>query len=95
MRHHVRLEPLAPAYAPDLYRAEHAPDIWLHLVEPRGPFAPLPDAAQWIAPALADHAAGVRAPLALTLLATGCPIGSTSYFLEIRWANRPLKIGGM
>jgi RimJ/RimL family protein N-acetyltransferase len=54
----------------------------------------VPDAAQWIACALADHAAGVRVPFAIILLATGCTIGSTSYFLEIRWANRTLEIGG-
>jgi N-acetyltransferase len=92
--HHVRLEPLAPAHAPDLYRAEHAPDIWRYLVELRGPFASVPDAAQWIARALADHAAGGQVPFAIILLATGCTIGSTSYFLEIRWANRTLEIGG-
>ena len=51
---HVRLEPLAPSHASDLYRAGHAPDIWLYLAEPRGPFASEPDAAQWIAHILAD-----------------------------------------
>ncbi len=54
----------------------------------------MPDAAQWIARALADHAAGGQVPFAIILLATGCTIGSTSYFLEIRWANRTLEIGG-
>jgi N-acetyltransferase len=92
--HHVRLEPLAPSHASDLYRAGHAPDIWRYLAEPRGPFVSVPDAALWIAHALADHEAGVRLPFASIFLATGCAIGSTSYFFETRWANRTLEIGG-
>jgi N-acetyltransferase len=39
-------------------------------------------------------AAGVRVPFAIIFLATGCTIGSTSYFFETRWANRTLEIGG-
>jgi N-acetyltransferase len=92
--HHVRLEPLAPAHAPDLYRAGQAPDIWLYLAEPRGPFASVPNAVQWVAHVLEDYEAGVRVPFAIIFLATGRAIGSTSYFFETRWANCTLEIGG-
>jgi RimJ/RimL family protein N-acetyltransferase len=91
---HVRLEPLAPSHAPDLYQAGHAADIWQYLATPRGPFASVSDAAQWVTSVLADYAAGVRLAFAVILVATGGAIGSTSYFFETRWANRTLEIGG-
>jgi RimJ/RimL family protein N-acetyltransferase len=94
MGRHARLEPLVPAHAPDLYWAGQAPDIWRYVAAPQGPFASVPDAAQWVAHALADHAAGVGVPLALIVLATGSAMGRTGYFWETRWAKRPREIGG-
>jgi len=84
---------LAQHHATDLYHAGQAPDIWQYLSLPRGPFATVPDAAQWIHRALADHVAGVRLPFAIIFLDTGGAIGSTSYFFETRWPNRTLEIG--
>jgi hypothetical protein len=81
---HVRLEPLAPLHAPDLYQGGHTPDIWLYLTEPRRLFASVADAAQWVAHVLTDHAAWVRVPFAVIFLATGRAIGRTSDFFETR-----------
>lgn len=91
---HVRLEPLTLDHASDLYRAGAAPEIWPYLVEPHGPFSSPSDAARWIEHVLEDQAAGVRLPFAIVSTAAGAAIGSTGYFLETRWANRTLEIGG-
>jgi hypothetical protein len=74
---HVHLEPLVPAHAPDLYRAGQAPDIWRYLAEPRGSFASVSDAAQWVAHVLADYEAGVRVPLGVPVTSSrpAGPIG--------------------
>jgi RimJ/RimL family protein N-acetyltransferase len=88
---YIRLEPLRPQHAADLYHAGQAPEIWTYL--PRGPFISLEDTHRWIDEALADQAAGGEWPFAITHLATGSAIGSTRYWKLLFHATGAVEIG--
>ena len=87
---HVRLEPVAPRHAADLYAAGADPSIWRYL--PRPPFADLPDAQAWIDSCLARNELESRIQFAVIHLPDGKAIGSTGY-LDIDRPNRALEIG--
>ncbi len=87
----VRLEPLKPEHAEDLYAAAQDPRIWRHMsVDPSGS---LEDMRAWIASALDGREAGMQCSFAVVEHATGQVIGSTRYF-NIAPRDRGLEIGG-
>jgi RimJ/RimL family protein N-acetyltransferase len=86
----VRLEPLAPDHADDLWEASRDPRVWrwLSIVQPR-------DRAGWDAwmdDALGRSAAGAERAFATILGATGRAVGSTR-FLALRPEHRSLEVG--
>lgn len=87
---HVRLEPLGPQHAEDLCAAGRDEIIWRHL--PRGPFAGVADARQWIDEALAGVTGADDISFAIVHRESGRAIGSTR-FLEVRRRHRGLEIG--
>jgi RimJ/RimL family protein N-acetyltransferase len=91
---HVRLEPLAPGHALDLFEAGRAPEIWSYIAGSGGPFASVDDVTRWIASALGEQASGLQLPFAIIDTAAARAIGTTSYFFEPRWPNRTIEIGG-
>jgi RimJ/RimL family protein N-acetyltransferase len=86
---HVRLEPLTPQHAEDLYAAGQDPAIWPYLA--RGEFTSLDDVREWIRQALAVQESGTQIPFATVLRESERAIGSTRY-LDIRRADRGLEI---
>lgn len=86
----VRLEPLGPQHAEDLYVAAQEPRTWRHM--PVDPSGSLEDMRAWIADALRDREAGTQLPFAIVERATGHAIGSTRY-LTISPRDRGLEIG--
>lgn len=87
---HVRLEPLRPAHAADLFAAAHDPGMWEYLLIP--PFRDVAAVAAWIAEARRAQAADTEVPFATVRRADGRVVGTTR-FLEIRRAHRGLEIG--
>ena len=86
----VRLEPLHPAHAPQLYHAGHShPDLRF---QPDPPFERTIDAVNWVTKALDEQRAGNRFPFAIVRPADREVLGSTSMF-DIRPAERALEIG--
>lgn len=87
---HVRLEPLRPQHAPDLFHAGHVhPSLRF---QPAPPFERTVDAANWVSRALDDHLAGTRQPFAIIDPTAQVAVGSTSLF-DIRPAERAVEIG--
>lgn len=85
---HVRLEPLRPSHAPDLFHAGHVhPSLQF---QPSPPFERTVDAANWVTSALDDHLAGTRHPFAIIDPAANVAVGSTSLF-DIRPAERAIE----
>ena len=86
----VRLEPLAPRHADELYDASRDPRVWRWL-----PIAqPLTheEWQTWMEPALARTEAGLELAFATILQETGAAVGSTRY-LALRPEHRSLEIG--
>ena len=86
----MRLEPLAPGHADDLWEASRDPRVWrwLSIVQPRD----RADWAAWMEDALDRSAAGAELAFATVLAATGRAVGSTR-FLALRPEHRSLEIG--
>ena len=86
----VRLEPLAPRHADELYDASRDPRIWRWL-----PIAqPLTheEWQAWMKPALERTETGLELAFATILQETGAAVGSTRY-LALRPEHRSLEIG--
>ena len=86
----VRLEPLAPRHADDLYEASRDPRIWrwLPIVQPE-----IREEWQaWMEVALERTEAGLELAFATVLQETGAAVGSTRY-LALRPEHRSLEIG--
>jgi RimJ/RimL family protein N-acetyltransferase len=86
----VRLEPLSPAHADDLWQASRDARTWrwLPIVQPADRTA----WDGWMDQALAAAAAGTEIPFATVRKATGTAIGSTR-FLALRPEHRSVEIG--
>ncbi|HSD51226.1 MAG TPA: GNAT family protein [Candidatus Methylomirabilis sp.] len=87
---HVRLEPLVPRHAEDLFAAGSDEAIWTYM--PRPVLQSVEDTQAWIQEALAAAAGGTQIPFAIIHRAGGKGIGSTRY-LDIRREHRGLEIG--
>ena len=87
---HVRLEPVGPEHAADLYAVGADDAIWSYL--PRPAFASLDDASGWIEMCVQRNRSGERVQFAVAHLGEGRAIGSTGY-LDIDRPNRALEIG--
>jgi N-acetyltransferase len=86
----VRLEPLAPGHADDLYEASRDPRVWrwLPILQPQ-------DRAEWdrwMTDAVERTAIGDELAFATVSQSTGAAIGSTRY-LALRPEHRSLEIG--
>jgi N-acetyltransferase len=86
----VRVEPLGPEHASDLYFAGQDPAIWRFM--PINPSNSLASISAWIADALSERATGAQLPFAILDQATGKAIGSTRY-LSITPRDCGLEIG--
>jgi RimJ/RimL family protein N-acetyltransferase len=86
----VRLEPLAPAHAEDLYAAGAEERIWRYAARPA--LKSVADAEDWIMACLQEGAAGARVTFAAVHLETGTAVGSTAY-IDIVREHRTLEIG--
>lgn len=86
----VRLEPLHPVHAPQLYHAGHIHPALKY--QPAPPFQRTIDAVNWVTAALDEQLADKRFPFAIVRLADNTAIGSTSLF-DIRPAERAIEIG--
>ena len=86
----VRLEPLAPRHADDLYEASRDPRIWrwLPIVQP----GTREEWQAWMEVALERTEAGLELAFATILQETGAAVGSTRY-LALRPEHRSLEIG--
>ena len=86
----VRLEPLAPRHADDLYEASRDPRIWrwLPIVQP----GTREEWQAWMEVALERTEAGLELAFATVLQETGAAVGSTRY-LALRPEHRSLEIG--
>ena len=86
----VRLEPLAPRHADDLYEASRDPRIWrwLPIVQP----GTREEWQAWMEVALKRTEAGLELEFATVLRETGASVGSTRY-LALRPEHRSLEIG--
>ena len=86
----VRLEPLAPRHADDLYEASRDPRIWrwLPIVQP----GTREEWQAWMEVALERTEAGLELAFATVLQETGTAVGSTRY-LALRPEHRSLEIG--
>lgn len=87
---HVRLEPVGPQHAPDLYRVGQEESIWRYLSTP--PFTSLDDARAWVDMCVGCNASGECVQFAVIHGAEERAIGSTGY-LDIDRPNRALEIG--
>ncbi|MDE2779514.1 MAG: GNAT family protein [Chloroflexota bacterium] len=86
----VRLEPIGPQHARQLYEVGQDEAIWRYLLTP--PFASLEDAQGWVQMCVDRMAANNRVQFAVVLPDEGKAIGSTGY-LDIDRANRTLEVG--
>lgn len=86
----MRLEPLAPAHAADLYAAGGEERIWRYAARPA--LKSVADAEDWIMACLQEAAAGVRVTFSVIHLETGLAVGSTAY-IDIVREHRTLEIG--
>ncbi len=86
----VRLEPVAPCHAPDLYAIGQEEIIWRYLLTP--PFTTLEDTENWVKMCVARNDTGERVQFAVVQPESGKAIGSTGY-LDIDRPNRVLEIG--
>ena len=87
---HVRLEPIGPQHAEDLFRVGTEESIWRYLSRPA--FTSLEDAQEWIESCTARNDHEERIQFAVVHQAEGHAIGSTG-FLDIDRPNRALEIG--
>jgi len=86
----VRLEPLHPMHAPDLFMAgRQHPKLEF---QPAPPFDQAIDAVKWITQALDSQLAGTRYPFAIIRPSDNAAMGSTSLF-DIRPAEHAVEIG--
>ena len=88
--HHVRLEPIGPQHAADLYRVGQDEAIWCYLSTP--PFTCPEDAQEWVHTHVALNHSGEHIQFAVIHAAEERAIGSTGY-LDIDRPNRALEIG--
>ena len=86
----VRLEPIGPQHAEDLYEVGKDESIWRHLTTP--PFGSLEDAANWVTMCVDRMGTGLRVQFAVVLPDDSKAIGSTGY-LDIDRTNRTLEVG--
>ena len=86
----VRLEPLEPHHAADLFDAGKDEAIWRYM--PRAAPRNVGDVRAWIGEATDRARDGSQLPFAIVDRAAGRAIGSTRY-LEIRREHRGLEIG--
>lgn len=86
----VRLEPITPAHAADLYAAGADELIWRYAARPA--LSSVADAEGWIKACLEELAAGTRVTFAAVHLETGKAVGSTAY-IDIVREHRTLEIG--
>ncbi|MYC28482.1 MAG: GNAT family N-acetyltransferase, partial [Chloroflexi bacterium] len=86
----VRLEPIQPRHASDLYQVGRDEVIWRHLTTP--PFGSLGDAENWVQMCVNRMADGSRVQFAVVLPDENKAIGSTGY-LDIDRTNRTLEVG--
>ena len=86
----VRLEPLAPGHADDLFAASRDPRVWhwLPIVQPGS----RSDWDRWMDDAMERTAAGLELAFATVSQPTGTAIGSTRY-LALRPEHGSLEIG--
>lgn len=86
----VRLEPLSPGHADDLFAASRDPRLWrwLPIVQPQT----REEWDAWMASALDRTEAGLELAFATVSQETGLAIGSTRY-LALRPEHRSLEIG--
>lgn len=87
---HVRLEPLAPRHAEELFAAGRDAAIWTYL--PLPPFGSIDDVRNWIDESLRAQSVGTDVPFATIRQSDGRVVGSTR-FLDIRRPHRALEIG--
>ena len=87
---HVRLEPIGPQHAADLFRVGADEEIWRYLSRPA--LASLDDARDWIESCIARNDREERVQFAVVDQAEDRAIGSTGY-LDIDRPNRALEIG--
>ncbi len=88
--HHVRLEPIGPQHAEDLFQVGTDEAIWQYLSRPA--FTTLADAEEWIQSCMSRNDREARVQFAVVHQADGRAIGSTGY-LDIDRPNRALEIG--
>ncbi len=86
----VRLEPLGPQHAADLYAVGAEDLIWRYAARPA--LRSLPDTRDWISDCLAEVAGGAEVRFAVVHQPTGKAVGSTAYIDIIR-QHRTLEIG--
>jgi len=86
----VRLEPLQPQHAEDLYQASQDQRIWAYM--PLNPSGSLETMTAWIENALREQQTGTILPFAIIDLVSGRAVGSTRY-LNIMLHDRGLEIG--
>ena len=87
---HVRLEPLAPCHAEDLFEVGQDETIWPYMSRP--PLKSVEDTRAWIDQALEVAATDTQIPFAIIERASSKAIGSTRY-MDIRRNDRGLEIG--
>ena len=87
---HVRLEPIGPQHAADLFRVGADEAIWRYLSRPA--FVSEDDARDWIESCIARNGREERVQFAVVDLTEDRAIGSTGY-LDIDRPNRALEIG--
>ena len=87
---YVRLEPIGPQHAEDLFRVGTDETIWRYLARPA--FASLDDTQGWIRDCIARNEREGRIQFTVVHLADDRAIGSTGYH-DIDRSNRSLEIG--
>ena len=87
---YVRLEPIGPQHAEDLFRVGADETIWRFSSRPA--FTSLDDAKQWVVSCMSRNDTEGRVQFAVVHQGEGCAIGSTGY-LDIDRPNRALEIG--
>ena len=87
---HVRLEPIGPQHAEDLFRVGTDESIWRFSSRPA--FTSLDDVKQWVESCMARNDTEGRVQFAVIHQAEGRAVGSTGY-LDVDRPNRALEIG--
>ncbi len=87
---HVRLQPIGPQHAADLFAVGSDESIWRYLSRPA--FTSLDDAREWVDMCVARNQSGERVQFAVVPAAEERAIGATGY-LDIDRPNRALEIG--